>query len=222
MPGDEGGAGWLRPVDEDGTPTGPAARAEDLAAAITAAERDGDTRWVLPSAETAYPGLLDAGVVLERCVDLALTEGLLLGHAGRWGESRALGAAWARMSGLPVPDDPGPPARQTHAQQSLFEDAPADLPGGAAPIDAAVAVHADQQRRLAALPAPESMRLLVAAESACGLVAAEMTRAGVPWRADVHDAVLTELLGSRPPAGLPPRRLVDLADRIAEAFGGRG
>ena len=219
-PEDEGAAGWLR-LDEDGTPTGPAERVEELAAAIAAAERDGNTRWVLASAETVYPGLLDAGVVLERCVDLALTEGLLLGYDGKWGQSRALGAAWARLSGLPVPDDPGPSARQKHAQQSLFEDAPAELPGGAAPIDAAVAVHAEQQRRLAALPATESMRLLVAAESACGLVAAEMTRAGVPWRADVHDAVLTELLGPRPPAGLPPRRLVELADRIAEAFGGR-
>jgi DNA polymerase-1 len=154
-------------------------------------------------------------------VDLALTEGLLLAYDGRWGESRALGAAWARLSGLPVPDDPGPPARHTHAQQSLFEDAPAVLPGGALPIDAAVAVHADQLRRLAALPTPESMRLLVAAESACGLIAGEMTRTGVPWRADVHDAVLTELLGPRPPASMRPRRLVELADRIAEAFGGR-
>jgi DNA polymerase family A len=219
VPEDEGGAGWLRPVDEDGTPTGPADRVDDLAAAIRAGERAG-TRWVLPSAESAYPGLLEAGVVLERSVDLALTEGLLLGHDGRWGESRSLGAAWARLSGLPVPDDPGPPARP-HAQQSLFDDAPAPLPGGAAPIDAAVAVHADQQRRLAALPAPDSMRLLVAAESACGLAAVEMTRAGMPWRPDVHDAVLAELLGPRPPAGLPPRRLIELADRIAEAFGGR-
>jgi DNA polymerase I len=221
MPEDEGGAGWLRPVDEDGTPTAPAVRSDNLAATIRTAERDGNTRWVLPSAETAYPGLLAAGVVLDRCLDLALTEGLLLGYDGRWGESRTLGASWARLSGLPVPDDPGPSVRQPYAQQSLFDDPPAELPGGAAPIDAAVAVHAEQQRRLALLPAPESMRLLVAAESACGLIAAEMTRAGVPWRADLQDAVLTELLGPRPPAGMPPRRLVELADRIAEAFGGR-
>jgi DNA polymerase-1 len=221
VPEDEGGAGWLRPVDEKGTPTGPAERVDDLAAAVAAADRDRGTRWVFPSAEAVYPGLLGAGVVLGRCVDLALTEGLLLGYDGRWGESRSLAAAWARLSGLPVPDDPGPAARQAPAQQSLFGDAPAELPGSAAPIDAAVAVHADQLRRLAAMPAPESMRLLVAAESACALVAAEMTRAGVPWRAEVHDIVLTELLGPRPPAGLPPRRLVELADRIAEAFDGR-
>jgi DNA polymerase-1 len=221
VPEEDCDAGWLRPVDEDGAPTGPAQRVDDLPAAIAAGERDGDMRWVVPSVEAAYPCLLNAGAVLGRCVDLALTEGLLLAYDGRWGESRSLAAAWARLSHLPVPDDPGTPARQAQAQQSLFDDAPAELPGGAAPIDAAVAVHADQLRRLAELPAPDAMRLLVAAESACALVATEMTRTGVPWRADVHDAVLTELLGPRPPAGLPPRRMVQLAERIADAFGGR-
>jgi DNA polymerase-1 len=110
VPEDEGGGGWLRPVDEDGRPTGPLERVDDLAAAVAAAE--GATRWVLPSAETAYPRLLEAGVALGRCVDLALTEGLLLGYDGRWGESRSLAAAWARLSGLPAPDDPAPPTRQ--------------------------------------------------------------------------------------------------------------
>ena len=33
--------------------------------------------------------------------------------------------------------------------------------------------------------------------------------------------MLTSLLGARPSAGLPPRRLTELADRIADAFGGR-
>jgi DNA polymerase-1 len=221
VPEDEGGAGWLRPVDEDGAPTGPPQWVDGIAATVAARERNRDMRWVLPSIEAAYPGLLDAGVVLGRCADLALTEGLLLAYDGRWGESRSLAAAWARLSGLPVPNDPVTPTRQPQAQQSLFGDTPADLPGAAAPIDAAVAVHADQLRRLAALPTAESMRLLVAAESACALVAAEMTRAGVPWRAEVHDAVLTELLGPRPPAGLPPRRLVELSERIADAFDGR-
>jgi DNA polymerase-1 len=219
VPEDEGGAGWLRPVDEAGAPLGPAERVDDLAAAVDVRERGEAPRWVLPSLEQLYPRLLDAGVVLGRSIDLALTEGLLLAWDGRWGESRSLGAAWARLNDLPVPDDPAPPSRQ--AQQSLFGPAPAQLPGGATAIDAAVAVHADQLRRIIELPSPERMRLLVAAESACGLVAAEMTRSGVPWRADVHDAVLTELLGPRPPAGLPPRRLTELADRVAAAFGGR-
>jgi DNA polymerase-1 len=219
VPEGEGEAGWLRLVDEAGAPVAPAERVGDLAAAVAERERADAPRCVLPSVEQLYPRLLDAGITVRRCVDLALTEGLLLAFGGRWGESRSLGAAWARIADLPVPDDPAPATRQ--AQQSLFAAATAELPGGVAAIDAAVAVHADQLRRLSAVPSPERLRLLVAAESACGLVAAEMTRQGVPWRADVHDAVLTELLGPRPPAGLPPRRLTELADRIAEAFDGR-
>jgi DNA polymerase-1 len=216
-PEDEGTAGWLRAVDATGVPVADAVRVEDLLSAIAARERAESPRWVLPSAEELYPRLLDAGVVIRRCVDLALTEGVLLAFDGRWGASRSLGAAWARLAGLPVPDDPAPPSRQ--AQQSLF-GAAVELPGGAAAIDAAVAVYAEQLRWLSSLPSPERLRLLVAAESASALVAAEMTRDGVPWRSDVHDAVLTELLGPRPPAGLPPRRLSELADRITAAFDG--
>jgi DNA polymerase I len=61
----------------------------------------------------------------------------------------------------------------------------------------------------------------VAAESACGLAAAEMGFHGLPWRADVHDQLLAGLLGPRPAAGMRPARLVDLAARIGQAFGGR-
>ncbi|MEU8797546.1 bifunctional 3'-5' exonuclease/DNA polymerase [Spirillospora sp. NPDC048819] len=63
--------------------------------------------------------------------------------------------------------------------------------------------------------------LLAAAESAGSLVAAEMSHDGLPWSAQVHDALLTELLGPRPSGGLRPRRLQDLADRISAAFGPR-
>jgi DNA polymerase I-like protein with 3'-5' exonuclease and polymerase domains len=218
VPEAEGEAGWLRAVDDAGVPVTDAERVDDLVVMIARRERTEAPRWVLPSVEELYPRLLNAGVVVRRCVDLALTEGLLLAFDGRWGASRSLGAAWARLAGLPVPDDPAPPTRQ--AQQSLF-GAAVELPGGVSAIDAAVAVHAEQLRWLSSLPSPDRLRLLVAAESASALVAAEMTRDGVPWRADVHDAVLTELLGPRPPAGLPPRRLTELADRIAGAFDGR-
>ena len=48
-----------------------------------------------------------------------------------------------------------------------------------------------------------------------------MQARGVPWRADVHDALLARLLGARPAAGLPPPRLAELASQISAAFGGR-
>jgi DNA polymerase-1 len=218
VPGSRAGSGSLRRVDDRGAPVGPVEPVDDLAAAVRARERAEHPRWVWPAADDLYPDLLAAGAVLGRCVDLALTEGILLGYAGRWGESRSLAAAWARLADLPVPADPPPRTRQ--AQQALFETAPAALPGGAAALDAAVAVHADQLTRVAAAAHPDRLGLLVAAESACALVAAELTRAGVPWRADVHDELLTAQLGPRPAAGLPPRRLTELADRVAAAFGG--
>jgi DNA polymerase I len=91
-----------------------------------------------------------------------------------------------------------------------------------------VAVHAAQQRRLAGGPGaggsgdwPAGLGLLVAAESAGALAAVEMAAAGLPWWPEVHDAVLTELLGPRPRAGTAPRRLTELAARIGEAFGGQ-
>ena len=54
-------------------------------------------------------------------------------------------------------------------------------------------------------PRPRRLGLLLAAESSGALVAAEMTHAGVPWRVDVHERLLTELLGPRPPRGARPR-----------------
>lgn len=212
------GGGWLRPVDDAGVPAGDAVEVADLPGAVAAREAAERPRWVWGSWEDTYADLLAAGVAVERCADLALSESVLLGVEGRWGEPRAPAAAWARLHGRPAPADPPPRSRAT-AQQHLFEVAAGPAPGEPAALDVAVAVHADQLRRAAAADRPDALRLLLAAESACGLVAAEMTRAGVPWRADVHDSLLTGPLGPRPAAGMPPRRLAELADRIAGAFG---
>jgi DNA polymerase I len=50
-------------------------------------------------------------------------------------------------------------------------------------------------------------------------VAEEMTAAGLPWRADVHDRLLVELLGPRPVLGGRPPKLAALADAVDAAFG---
>ncbi|HEX6677636.1 MAG TPA: bifunctional 3'-5' exonuclease/DNA polymerase, partial [Actinomycetes bacterium] len=49
--------------------------------------------------------------------------------------------------------------------------------------------------------------------------AVEMRAAGVPWRAEIHDALLAELLGPRPAPGRRPARLAELAERLAERIG---
>jgi DNA polymerase-1 len=201
---DDGGV--LLPVAEDGVPLGAAETVPDLIAAIAAREAPG-VRWAWGATSRIYPRLLRAGIRLERCHDIELAETLLLNHAGRYGEPRSLRAAHARLNGLAVPDDVAP----GDGPPTLFDERPAD------DIDAVVAVHADQQRRAA----EAGLRLLVAAESAAGLAAAEMGHDGLPWRPDVHDSLLTELMGPRPAPGMRPRRLQELADQIGAAFGHR-
>ncbi|MGC5331253.1 bifunctional 3'-5' exonuclease/DNA polymerase [Micromonospora sp. DT62] len=217
---DERGGGALQPLDAAGQPVGPVQPVTDLAAAVAAREAADRPRWVWASGATVYPALLRAGVRVERCHDVELTEALLLGHAGRWGEPRSFAAAWARLTGAPVPADPPPrpAAPPGHGQGALFDA----LPGPPGPgVEALTRVYADQLARIAATEHPGRFRLLVAAESAGALIAVEMGAAGLPWRADVHDRLLAELLGEPSPVGGPPRRLAELAARIADAFGVR-
>jgi len=209
-----GGGGLIQPLADDGSPTGPVEPVPDLVAEVARREADGTPRWVWASTPEIYPLLLRAGVRVARCHDLALTEALLLGQDGRWGEPRSVAAAWARLQGRPVPDDPVPGPRDQQA--TLFEPDRGGL--GEDALDAVVAVHREHARRL---DADGRLRLLVAAESAGALAAAEMGHAGLPWRADVHDALLAELLGPRPAAGQLPQRLRELAAEITAVFGGR-
>ncbi|MGV9306754.1 bifunctional 3'-5' exonuclease/DNA polymerase [Nonomuraea sp. NPDC003727] len=201
---DSSGGGTLRPIE------GRARRVADLAAAVGELEPR-RPRWVWADARQVYPALLAAGVRVARCHDLALTEGLLLAHEGRYGEPRSAEAAHARLHGLPVPDDGGGPAAR---QDTLFEPERAEL--GA---DALAEVLHDQLARIEALPDPGRFRLLVAAESAGALVAAELGHDGMPWRRDVHDDLLTDLLGPRPVHGMRPAKLQALADQVSAAFG---
>jgi DNA polymerase-1 len=162
---------------------------------------------------------------VARCHDVALTEALLLGCEGSRGEPHSLAAAWARMIGAPVPPDPAPTTPEEPGLPALFDRGELATPGpalagGADEPGALVAVHADQLRRIGTARATSGgFGLLVAAESAAGLSAVEMSAAGLPWRADVHDAVLTAQLGPRPAHGGRPPVLQALAEQIAEAFG---
>ncbi|MFJ6485570.1 bifunctional 3'-5' exonuclease/DNA polymerase [Streptomyces sp. NPDC091682] len=209
----EDGDGWWHAAPVPPT-DGVRLRVRDPAEAIRSAPPG--TRWVWRSTAAVYPRLLATGTRVERCHDIEDAELLLLGHEGRFGEPRSAAAAWARLTHTPVPPDPRPRAAGPRAQDSLFEPQPAPVP-----LDALLAVHADQTERLGATAHPDRMRLLAAAESAAFLVAAEMNRVGLPWRADVHRALLTELLGERYGGGGEPRRLAELADRVSEAFGRR-
>ncbi|MGW7681052.1 bifunctional 3'-5' exonuclease/DNA polymerase [Kribbella sp. NPDC054772] len=211
---EDGGGATLVALHPDGQPAGEIRHEPDLATAV--ASRPQVTRWVWRSSAEIYPRLLTAGVRVERCYDLENTEGLLLGHEGRLGEPRSAAAAWARLSGAPVPPDPPLRAVVPGEQSSLF-----DIPAEPIPFQALLRVYADQLRRHALAEYPDRMRLLTASESSAMLIAAEMDRAGLPWSADAHREVLSELLGERFGGTGEPRRLTELADEISAAFGHR-
>ena len=182
-------------VSEDGT-TREVALA-DLPGYVGEREPD-DPRWVWDDTARWYPPLLAAGVRVARCHDLRLSRRLLarapaVDPSLLGGDEAEL---WDRLR----------PATVT--EPVLFSG-----------HDALDHLRADVEdaRQLAAIEAsPEAarLRLLVAAESAGALAAAEMTHAGVPWRVDVHEALLAERLGPRPPRGARPRLLAECADDV--------
>ncbi|MFJ3663093.1 bifunctional 3'-5' exonuclease/DNA polymerase [Streptomyces sp. NPDC090119] len=212
-PAEDGGVD-VAPLGRDGLPAGPVRRESDLAQAVRSRPETG--RWVWRSTSEVYPRLLATGVRVERCYDIEDAETLLLGHEGRYGEPRSAAAALARLRGGPVPPDPPQRAAEPGAQSSLFEPS-----GTRMPLTGLLEVYAEQQRRHDRTAHPDRMRLLTSAESAGMLVAAEMNRVGLPWRADVHRALLTDLLGERYAGGGEPRRLAELADEVSTAFGHR-
>ncbi|MEI4272248.1 bifunctional 3'-5' exonuclease/DNA polymerase [Klenkia sp. LSe6-5] len=160
-------------------------------------------RWVWDDTTRWYPALLAAGVRVERCTDLRLTHAVLR-RSPHVDQHLLAGPDTDGWDGLTpvVPEE-----------ATLFAlDDPADA------LDP-VAEHAAQQRALAASPQRGRLALLLAAESAASLVAAEMQHAGMPWRADVHDRLLTALVGPRPPAGQRPAGLEAMLPGIRAAFG---
>ena len=187
--------------DDDGTTAGSTTRlpADDLAAFVRAREASPEpVRWVWDDTTRWYPGLLAAGVRVGRCTDLRLSHAVL---AGSPFTDRSLlasddAAGWAALQ--PV----------TAAEPALFALVdPADA------LDP-VAEHRRQLAVVAASPQRARLGLLLAAESSGALVAAEMTHAGLPWRADVHERLLTDLMGPRPPAGQRPVVLERLAQEV--------
>jgi len=160
-------------------------------------------RWVWDDTTRWYPQLLAAGVRVERCTDLRLAHAVL--RRSPFADPALLTgpgtAGWGALE--PV----------SAAEPALFPlDDPADR------LDPA-AEHDRQQATVAASPQRARLGLLLAAESGGALVAAEMTHAGMPWRADVHDRLLTELMGPRPLRGARPAGLERLVPGIRAALG---
>jgi DNA polymerase-1 len=230
----------LQELAEDGSGYAAPILVNDFPAAVADYERTGPergeiVRWVWTDTSTAYPPLLSSGVRVDRCHDITLTEALLraTGATGRPATGRP--ATGPPVPGPPVPGLPAtglpsarlPPTRlpptglPPNGQATLFGPAEPGIDEAREALSALVDVHADQLRRIAADAHPARFGLLAAVESAGGLSAAEMSARGMPWRPDVHDALLAGLLGPRPGAAFRPPRLAELAAQISAAFGGR-
>ena len=174
----------------------------DLAAYVEAREPDGP-RWVWDDTARWYPPLLVAGVRVARCHDLRLGHHLLR-RAPAVDTVLLVGEQSGHWDRLGPSVDSGP---------VLF---PADDTADHLRVDLEDARQLDA---VAASSEPHRLGLLLAAESAGALVAAEMTHAGVPWRVDVHERLLTEQLGPRPPRGARPALLEALVGEVQRELG---
>lgn len=177
-------------------------RADELAEWVRSAEEIDAPRWIMRNAAETYALLLVGGVRITRSHDLVLCHAIL-----------------RDASSVPIPL----PASQEWERRELTVTAPSlfdvfdDVSGDDA-IKATLDQYRAQREVIAAAP-DGRLTLLCAAESAGGLIAEEMRVAGLPWDEGVHDAILTDTLGTRPVAGGVPSRMVELGDRVRELLG---
>ncbi|PRA79261.1 bifunctional 3'-5' exonuclease/DNA polymerase [Microbacterium sp. MYb66] len=177
-------------------------RADDLAEWVAAVEAAEAPRWILRTAAETYASLLRDGVRIGRSHDLVLCHAILRDTASVTAPLPA-SAGWERRE----------PAVAIPSLFDVFEEASGDEA-----IDTTLDQYRAQRDVIAAAP-DGRLTLLCAAESAGGLIAEEMRVAGLPWDEAVHDAILTETLGTRPVAGGLPSRMVEIGDRVRELLG---
>jgi DNA polymerase-1 len=182
--------------------------AADLAAWVGRVERE-RPRWVWDDTTRWYPELLAAGIRIERCVDLRLSHAILRSSSLTADSALARAPRGPWDAATPLAERP-----QTHGALFDFDNeiAPDD------PMDP-TAEFALQGEAVAGSEQPGRIALLLAAESAGALIACEMKFAGLPWKSDVHERLLGDLLGPRPLGGERPARLQALLEEMKVAAG---
>ena len=185
---------------------------------------DSAARWVWSDTAAWYPQLLEAGIRVERCVDLRLAHAILKRSALTADSelARATPDRWDSTAEFPAAEPaafPDAPALFEIESSETDEDATGE-PSGSEMAGADPGVELERQEAaIRSSREPGRLRLLIAAESAGALIAAEMRHAGLPWRKDVHEGVLEELLGPRPERGERPAALESLAGRVRSELG---
>ncbi|MDN3482633.1 bifunctional 3'-5' exonuclease/DNA polymerase [Arthrobacter sp. APC 3897] len=228
-PGEAAGSLLLQETDDAGRPG--AAPAVVVPAQLAAAvrhyeDRPQNVRWVFGSTRDIYPRLLEAGITVERSHDLALVRGIL-----RFSEAVPPSPYLEKLRTESAGEDADQlprqllPVQAAPNQSSLFEEFEGfdPLAGKRGPsLEDQVSELQDQLAAVAGSASPRRLTLLLAAESAGGLIAVEMEHAGLPWRRDIHEAMLETELGPRPPEGQRPLRLEQLAAELRDKLGNPG
>ena len=202
------GGAVLRELDDSLTPSAAPVEVPLAQFAVVAAERERlHPRWVWDDTERWYPLLLAERVRIERCVDLRLSHAILRG---------SVLTAGSRLAGAPPSSwDRAAPESVVRVDDALFDF---EREPDAEPEDV-LAEFLLQREAIAGATDAARLGLLLAAESAGALVAAEMFYAGLPWRADVHDSILAGYLGPRPVDGERPAKLSETLDVLREELG---
>lgn len=201
------GAVLLTDLADDGSPASTTpVPADRLAGVVAERERADGPRWVWDDTARRYPPLLDAGVRVARCHDLRLCHAIL---------RRSVRCAGHEITqGPPGPwDDVVREVGRDLGGRDVEDATLFDPPRATEPPDP-LAELSCQLDAVVTSSEPGRLRLLLAAESTGALIAAEMHHDGLPWRSEVHDALLTQLLGPRPPGGGRPPRLEALAGQV--------
>ncbi|MCU1572651.1 MAG: bifunctional 3-5 exonuclease/DNA polymerase [Micrococcaceae bacterium] len=197
----------LLPLDASGAPAAPA-RIEaklELAAVVAQWEKEASPRWVWHRTQDWYPQLLAAGVSVDRCHDLLLCRNILV-------SSQATSASAYARGNEPIPVETAEASLPERADQGSLFDQPLRQSQ-----PTAEELVADLQGQLEAVSGslhPGRLALLLAAESAGALSAAEMQHTGLPWREDLHQAILSDALGPRPSGFQRPDKLEALAAEL--------
>lgn len=207
-------------LDADGNETQrERVRPDELASWVAAREAQLAPRWVWSDTPAWYAALLDAGVRVARCHDLRLAHAILRDSQARvTGSSAQPAAQWNAPSVAISTATVSERRADTLFDVDASDGGPRGVPDG---IDAALAEFA-WQREACGTGESNRLRLLLAAESAGALIAAELRAAGLPWHEDTHDRILTDALGARPaPGGVPPQ-MASAAAQVRAALGDPG
>ncbi len=199
----------LQAIDDDGRASEDSRTVplDALAEAVAPLEAE-RPRWVWDDTSRWYPTLLAAGVRIERCVDLRLSHAILRGSALTAGSALASAPrnSW---------DQPTPEARVQREEHTLFD---LEEPSVSTAAEDTLVEFALQREAIAGADDPRRIGLLIAAESAGALVAAEIRHAGLPWSAAAHETMLGEHLGPRPSGGQRPEMLEVVLARLRDAL----